>query len=84
MFTAVVPLNSSSSAIGYWVIVTTSIALSVAALAWSIWIVRLVRRDRRWFRQGRCLRCGYDVRFSQDRCPECGEPIRHDKPFQTR
>ena len=78
---AAVPQSPAVNA-AYWVIVITSISLSVAALIWSIWIVRTVRRERRWFRQGRCLRCGYDLRSSRDRCPECGRPVRTQR-FQS-
>jgi hypothetical protein len=72
---AVVP-TSHASTIAYWVIVTTGIVLSSLAVIWTIWVVHIVRRDRRRFREGRCMRCGYDVRFCNDKCPECGEPIR--------
>jgi hypothetical protein len=50
---------------------------------WSIWVVRVFRRDKRRGRLGLCLRCGYDLSHSIDRCPECGDPIRRqpqDKP----
>lgn len=42
-------------------------------VAWSVGEVRRVRRRRR-IDQGRCPRCGFDVRGSvwSARCPECG------------
>jgi hypothetical protein len=38
---------------------------------WWLWLGS-VRRAHRWAREGRCLRCGYDLRASPERCPECG------------
>jgi hypothetical protein len=51
----------------------------LGGIVWSIWIVRVFRREKRWLQHGLCLRCGYDLRHSNDRCPECGEPIRRSK-----
>jgi hypothetical protein len=38
----------------------------------SVWLDlrRMVERQRK--RNGRCVRCGYDLRATPDCCPECG------------
>jgi hypothetical protein len=65
--------------------------------AWIIGVVLLLpsalvlpgflkrRRNRKRSRLGLCLRCGYDLRFSQGVCPECGTPMstRSVKEFLT-
>jgi hypothetical protein len=41
------------------------------------WLVR-ARRIATRLRQGRCPKCGYDLRASRDRCPECGNSTPRD------
>jgi hypothetical protein len=67
---------SHASQLAYWAIVVTAVVSSLVALAWMAWLIHALQRDRRRHREGRCLHCGYDVRFSKGVCPECGRPIR--------
>ena len=53
-----------------WFVVATSAILP------AYWLVLRRRWRRERLRdQGRCERCGYDVRANPDRCPECGTPV---------
>ena len=49
----------------HWFVVVVSGALP------AVWFARFRRRRERLL-QGRCRRCGYDLRASPERCPECG------------
>jgi hypothetical protein len=63
---------SSSDKVGFAVVVPCWLLVVLTAAAPALWLRRLVRR-RRWRIEGRCPRCGYDLRGSPGRCPECGE-----------
>ena len=47
------------------------VVFAVAPCCLAIGKLRAIRSNRRK-RDGRCVRCGYDLRASRERCPECG------------
>jgi hypothetical protein len=49
----------------YWVLV------GLLLIGPAVCVVRWASRRRR-FGEGRCQRCGYDLRASPEQCPECG------------
>ena len=49
----------------HWVV---TLLLSALPVLWA----RRYQQRRRWASQGRCARCGYDLRATPEQCPECG------------
>ena len=47
--------------------------LTVGCATLGLWIGRPLHRHRKRKKLGLCLKCGYDLRGSQERCPECGQ-----------
>jgi hypothetical protein len=50
-------------------------AMALATLVLPLVALRQRLRDRRRRREGRCRRCGYDLRGIPNRCPECGTAV---------
>jgi len=67
------PTAFSNSVSGYyreWDVPLWFVSLVLAFL--PVWQLLAARKRRRSIGEGRCLKCGYDLRATPDRCPECG------------
>ena len=61
----------------YYLIVSTGLLTACSGVLPTLWIIR-ARRRRRKSLEGKCARCGYDLRATPDRCPECGTKTRRE------
>jgi hypothetical protein len=70
---------------GFALVVPDWSLLIAAALLPFAWLFRRWMGARRKAMEGRCRRCGYDLRATPDRCPECGTQVarRARQPGRT-
>jgi hypothetical protein len=68
--------------IPYWVF---CLAESLLPAAWLGRLAWNIRRHRHRLKQGRCPKCGYDLRAHHpgDKCPECATPVPPRPPPPT-
>lgn len=63
----------------YWVQLPLWIPATLFGTA--LWVSYTpLRRRRKRRKLDLCLKCGYDLRGSQERCPECGQPFAKRRP----
>jgi hypothetical protein len=74
-FAAGLPLVSWLTAIPFESVGIPFWSLFLIAFPPTYLSIRRWRREWRRWRAGKCFRCGYDLRASENRCPECGETI---------
>lgn len=63
------------------------ILLPLLVLAAIFSVKEMLARDERnaRLRDGRCVKCGYDMRYTPSRCPECGAvPKGQERWYLTR
>lgn len=72
------PTRTSGHEVEMWYVAAHPFVLAcVFSMYPMLFVIRTpARRRRRWREQGRCVRCGYDLRMLPiPRCPECGSPF---------
>lgn len=57
-----------------------SLLISIVVIACDAFLLRNAYRRLRRRLDGRCLKCGYDLRESPASCPECGAGSASDSP----
>lgn len=71
------PTQLSGLTVPYWFVALAAIILPAR------WVAHRQRGLRYW-REGRCRNCGYDMRFTPKRCPECGTDASFVVPLARR
>lgn len=60
---------------GFALVVPDWSLLAAASTLPFVWLIRRGLAIRQKAMEGRCRRCGYDLRATPDRCPECGTQV---------
>jgi hypothetical protein len=69
---------------GYHAVRIPNWPIVLVAVLMMLLLTRGPLRRYRWKRQGKCMRCGYDLRGNpSDRCPECGAAVTSPAASQS-